>query len=361
MTLPRLSILVPLLLVPLLVRASDEVAVSADPLRDAVEAAMVRDRLPGVAVAVVRDGRLVRAEGYGIANLELGVPVRPATVFKIASMSKQFCAAVILQLADEGRLHLEDRIRRHIPDAPESWETVKIRHLLSHTSGIRNCTDLSEFSFRTEYTREAFLRMMSAHPLDFEPGSRYSYSNSGYAVLTMLVRAICGRPLAEEVKDRILRPAGMEATSYFRYQELVPNRANGYTWSNGAFQNMLGLRPELLDGSGGMLTNVLDLAKWDAALAGERPLPQAIKSLMWTPHRLNDGKEHGYGFGWNLGTFQGKRRISHTGSTQGFTSAILRLPEDRLTVIVLRNSTGGSSLTMAQEIASMVLDGRIEG
>lgn len=318
----------------------------ADAVDDYIRGRMAEDHLPGVALAIVRDGKIVKAAGYGVANLETGTPVAPDTVFRIASMSKQFCAAAVLLLEKENKLRLDDSVRTYLPDAPASWQPVTLRHLLTHTSGIANVTEQPDFHFDREYDEKRLLTFLAAKPLVSAPGEKFHYSNSNYAILGWVVHRVSGEPLAKFVQERIFAPLGMAASGYPRWPDLVPHRANGYRWDRDHYRNAWPNRPTGMDGSGAIMTDVLDLAKWDAALNADLPLGGDLKRQMWTSMTLNDGKKTGYGFGWYVKPGE----EHHTGETSGFTSAILRDTRDRLTVVLLRNAQAPGALPMAREV-----------
>lgn len=319
----------------------------ADGIDDTIKAAMAKDHLPGVAVGVIKDGKLLVSRAYGLANLETNTPVTTETVFRIASMSKQFCAASILMLQAEGKLSIEDPVSKYIDGAPESWKDIKLRHLLGHQSGIHELNDTKGYDFRDDYTQAQLLSLMKAMPLDFAPGDKFSYSNSNYCILGWIVEKVSGLSLAEFARTRIFVPTGMTHTSYFREEDVIPNRANAYRWSTDHYTNGWPERSAAADGSGAVLTTLGDWAKWDAALNALIPVSFDVQRQMGTAGTLNDGKRSSYGFGWYD---DGGGKVHHTGSTYGFTSAFIRDPARRLTVVVFRNSNGGNSLQMAKDV-----------
>ncbi len=323
------------------------IAAKADPIDDLIKASMAKDHIPGVAVGIIRDGKLLTERAYGIANLETNTPVTTETVFRIASMSKQFCAASILMLQSEGKLSIDDPISKYVEGTPESWSKVTLRHLLGHQSGIHDILDVKGFSFEGRYTQKSILNLLKPLPLDFAPGEKFSYSNSGYYLLGWVVEKVSGQPLADFARERLFKPAGMEKTSYFRVGDIVPNRAAGYYWSTDHYENAWPTRPAIGDGSGAVLTTLGDWAKWDVALDVGAPLSKTLQAAMATGGTFNNGTKSKYGFGWYD---DGGGAVHHTGSTHGFTSAFIRDPKRHLTVVVLRNSGAGASLKMAQDI-----------
>jgi CubicO group peptidase (beta-lactamase class C family) len=312
------------------------VRVCADRVDDYVRAQMSRRHIPGLALAVVRDGRIIRTRGYGLASVELGAPVTPETVFEIGSVSKQITAAAVMLLVEEGRVGLDERISKYLPETPEAWSGVTVRHLLTHTSGIKNYTGLHGFELTERLSREDFIRNISKHPQNFAPGDRWSYGNTAYNLLGFIIEAASGKGYWQFVGERIFRPLGMKATTDRDPRYIIKNRANGYEWQQGA---LAGRDYDLTDvfSAGAVVSTVLDLAKWDAALSGARLLKRESLEQIWTPVRLSDGSTYPYGFGWYIENFRGHTRLRHNGQTAGFAASIARYTDERLTFIVLTN------------------------
>lgn len=308
----------------------------ADAVDDYVREQMRRRHVPGLALAVVRDGKLVKARGYGLASVELNVPVTPETVFEIGSVTKQITAAAVMLLVEEGKVNLDDPVGKHLPGTPDAWARVTVRHLLTHTSGLKNYTGLKGFELTERLKREEFIRLVAAHPPAFAPGDAHSYGNTNYSLLGYVVEAASGQPYWRFVAERIFRPLGMNATRDRDPHEVIPNRAEGYEWEGG---RLVGRDYDLTDvfAAGATVSTVLDLVKWDAALAGEKLLRRSSLEQVWTPTRLNDGRTHPYGLGWYVETLRGHGRVRHNGQTAGFAASIARYREDRVTVIVLTN------------------------
>ncbi|MCA1624790.1 MAG: beta-lactamase family protein [Acidobacteria bacterium] len=286
--------------------------------------------------AVVKHGRIVKAEGYGLANVELNVPATKETVFEIGSITKQITAAVVMLLVEEGKINTNEKIGRYLPSAPEAWNKVTVRHLLTHTSGVKSYTGLSGFELTKRLKRDEFIKAIGAYPLEFEPGERYIYSNSGYNLLGFIIESVSGKSYWDFLQERIFKPLGMNQTANRDPQFIVPNRADGYEWENG---KLVGRDYDLTDvfSAGAIVSTVVDLAKWDAALRGDTFLKKESKAQIWTPVVFNDGKLYPYGFGWNVTEFRGHKLVSHGGQTAGFAANISRYVDDDLTVIVLTN------------------------
>ncbi len=326
-----------------------------DEVDDFVRATMEKHNIPGIAIAVVRDGEPARVQGYGLANVELEVPVTPETIFQTASVGKQFTAAGILLLAEEGKLKLDDPLALHFPNAPATWHRITIRHLLTHTSGISDSSDDLYDELR-DYTEEEHLEISWKLPLEFAPGSQWSYCNTGYIILGILTSKLTDMHWSEFLKQRIFEPAGMTTARVISESDIVKNRADGYERTEeGELRNQEWVPPSdntLADGS--LYVTARDMVAWDAALRERRLLSEASYDAWWTPVSLGDGITFPYGFGWSLSEQRGRRLIEHGGSWQGFRAAIARYVEDKLTVVVLANAAGTPTEAIAHEIAGMV-------
>jgi CubicO group peptidase (beta-lactamase class C family) len=309
-----------------------------------VGAEMQEQRIPGMALAVLRDGKLLKAQGFGLANVELGVAVKPETVFQTGSVGKQFTATAVMMLVEEGKVGLDDKLSKYLAGTPEAWKDVTVRNLLTHTSGIADYTD-SEYTkagglinLRADYTETELYQKLIQLPLNFETGTKWKYSNTGYVLLGFLIHKVTGEFYGDFLQERIFRPSGMSATRIISEADIVPNRSNGYELVKGEIKNQEWVSATLnTTADGALYTNVVDLGKWDAALYTEKLLKRASFEQMWTPVRLKDGKTYPYGFGWFLNEANGHRLIEHDGAWQGFTMNISRYLDDRLTVIVMTN------------------------
>ncbi len=307
---------------------------------------MSENHLPGMAFGVMRDGKIVDHRVYGKANLETDTPVTKETVFRIASMSKQFAATAVMMLVREGKISLDARVGTYLADAQVEWAPVTIRHMLTHTSGI---PEPAGFQYGGTYNTGSYLALFKGKALTSEPGSVYAYNNHAYAALSLVVGAVAGKPMREFLRERIFSPLGMDRTYYFQMEEVIPGRANGYTFSGGRYINRFPLRPQVFDGSGGMLMTIGDYAKWDQALHGNTILDEATKKLMWTSFVLKGGKATNYGFGWSVSGAGDTLAVSHNGSTFGFTSRVKRHVKTRLTVVIFQNGAGQDGAINALE------------
>jgi D-alanyl-D-alanine carboxypeptidase len=328
----------------------------ADQVDDLVRDQMSRHPIPGLALEIIRDGKPVKIAAYGLADLEWKSPLTPETVFEIGSITKQFTASAIMLLAQEGKLSVDDKLSRHLKDTPEIWTNITLRHLLTHTSGIKNYTELDGFELSRHLTQAQFTRKIGAVPLDFPPGEKWSYCNSGFNLLGFVIENVSGQDYWQFMQQRIFGPLGMTNTTNRDPRRIIPSRAKGYeTDAAGHFINR---DSDLTDvfSAGAIVSTVGDLAKWNAALDAGQLLTPATEAAMWTPIRLNNGSTHDYGFGWYLSPLEGRRNIGHSGSTSGFSASFQRFPDDRLTVIVLTNSNEqGIGTKTAKAIALVYL------
>lgn len=323
------------------------VTVRADKVDDFVKAEMQKQRISGLSLAVVKEGKIIKAEGYGVANVEHDVPAKPETVYQIGSVSKQLIAAGIMLLMQEGKIDLDDKISKFLEGTPDTWKEITVRHLLTHTSGIvREAPGFDPFKVQPDAD---VIKTAYPLPLRFTPGEKWEYCNVGYFALAEIIRKVSGKAWGDYLSEHLFQPLGMNNTRTTTTTEIVPNRADGYVWREGKLRNadlFFALRP-----SGAFLSTVLDLAKWDAALYSDQMLKPATREQMWMPVKLNGGTSHPYGFGWELGAVGSHRRVSHSGSLPGFRATITRFVDDKLTVIVLTNADNANPGAIALGVA----------
>lgn len=323
----------------------------ADQVDDYVQAQMKQRRIPGLAVVIVQDGKAIKQAAYGLANVELQVPAKLETVFEIGSITKQFTAAAILLLAQEGKLSVDDKISKHLQGTPATWTNVTLRHLLTHTSGIKSYTGLNGFQIWRHLTQAQFIAAIGKEPMEFQPGDSWKYCNTGFNLLGYVIENVTGQDYWQFMRERIFGPLGMTATTRRLATLVITNRASGYEQTNHVWVNRDSDLTEIFS-AGAIASTVVDLAKWNAALDGESLLSAASKAQMWTPVKLNDGKTKTYGFGWNIVTTEGHKNIGHGGSTSGFSASIQRFPDDGLAVIILSNTDEEVGTTMAKKLAT---------
>jgi D-alanyl-D-alanine carboxypeptidase len=314
-------------------------SLGADGLDEFVGAELARRHIPGLALAVLRSGQPPLLRAYGLASLELAAPVTPDTAFDMASVTKPFTATAIMMLVTDGKLALDAPISRYVDGTPAAWAAIKVRHLLTHTSGIappRSFASLLKPAqpFLEDYTTRQMFEAATHDAVRFAPGERHVYRDTNYFLLGMIIERVSGERYGEFLARRIFRPLGMTSTTVPDSWQIVPRRASGYTLRDGAPARIrrdaqLELAPHT-----GLFSSAVDLAKFDAALDGGRVLPRAALEQMWTPAPLNDGSRWPYGFGWILGDRRGHRVVKHSGITG---VDYVKLPDDGLTVIALTN------------------------
>jgi len=327
---------------------------------DAIAKQMLTRPVAGISVAVARDGQVVIARGYGMANLEHSVAVTPETVFHIASISKNILAAVVLELVDEGKLQLDDDVTKYVPEAPTQGRHVTVRQLLSHTSGIYSFTSLPNAADneRLELTHDQVLGLIKDRPLDFEPGTRWRYDNSAFYLAGMVVERVTKQEYGAYVREHVFKPLGMSSASLCDARIVVPHLASGYEVDGGALVNAAFMTWKLPFAAGAVCATASDLLKWEAALDTGRVLTPSSLALMRTPTTLADGMKIDYGLGTRLGSLDGHRVLGHTGSGGGFRNVFESFPDDHLTIVILMNLGDAGSpppVAIAAEIARAAL------
>lgn len=337
--------------------------VSADPIDDFVRGQLESQKAPGIALLVMRHGAIVKEQGYGYSNLELRVPVTPDTLFQSGSTGKMFAAAGILLLAQDGKLNLDDRLAMYYPDAPAAWHRVSIRQLLTHTSGIKDYAEINsgDLDYRKDYTDDELLVAMQKLPFEFEPGTQWSYSNSGYLILGLLITKVTGKDYSDFLAERLFKPLGMQTTQLISERRVTPNRAAGYELDDhDVLVNQDWVAPGLnRTADGSLYFSLHDLAAWEKALEGRYFMREDSFATWWTAVRLSNGTRVPYGFGWRLSEQRGGPVVLHGGAWQGFRAAIVRYPEQQLAVMVLSNAAQVDATEIACEVAGLV-DARLE-
>jgi CubicO group peptidase (beta-lactamase class C family) len=314
---------------------------------------------PGCALAVVKDGNIVYKKGYGIANLELGVPISPESVFYIGSVSKQFVAMCIALLVDRGLISLDDDIRKFIPEIPDYGTPVTIRHLIHHSGGIRDYLELESIAgnpFGFYHEREVIDLISRQKELNFKPGEEYTYSNSGYFLLGVIIKKASGKSLREFADKNIFKPLGMKNSRFHDdFEELIENRATGYyRRGRSGYKNFVSTFDCV--GSGGLFTSVEDLYLWDQNFTHRKVGGKNVMELMHTQGMLNDGKKLDYAFGLQIGTYRGLKIVEHGGSLGGYRAEFLKFPEQRFSVIILSNLASVMPSGLARQVADLYLE-----
>jgi CubicO group peptidase (beta-lactamase class C family) len=326
-------------------------------------AEMRREDVPGVAVGIYNRGQILLAKGYGLANIELNVPVKAETIFQSGSVGKQFTSAAIMMLVEEGKIGLDDSIVKYFPNAPQSWQAIRVKNLLSHTSGLseyetnERAGPGGSFYIRLDFTEDELVNKIEALPIEFKPGEKWDYRNTNYVLLGAIIHKVTGSFYADYLRERIFKPLGMNSTRLISEADIIPNRSSGYEHKGETIQNQSWVAPTFNSTADGALYfNVLDVAKWDAALYGTKLLKQSSLDQTWTVFLLNDGNPNSanYGFGWEINSVNGHKQIDHGGAWQGFRCHILRYPDDSISVVVLANVDSARPEQFAHVIAGIV-------
>jgi CubicO group peptidase (beta-lactamase class C family) len=309
-------------------------------------------------VAVIKDGTVALAKGYGLSDVEKSIKATEQTVYQLASVTKQFTSAAVLLLVEDGKLSLDGKITEILPGLPAAWAPVTVRHLLTHTSGIKSYTDVfgeKKILDSQVFTADQILALVKDAPLISTPGEKYAYCNTGYYLLGMIAEKASGTPYGTFLADRIFKPLGMTATALDDFGDARPIRAKGYATSNGQTKPAEHTHPTQPFAAGALVSTVVDLVKWDAALTARKLLKPASYESLWTPMRLADGKPSPYAMGWQVDPYRGHTRHAHGGGISGFSTFIARFPDDKLTVIALVNQGGGAAGALVNGIAEIYL------
>jgi D-alanyl-D-alanine carboxypeptidase len=335
----------------LLALSAVEARAQADKVDEYIEAEMRKQHIPGLSLAVVQNGRVVKTKGYGLANMELNVRATPSTVYQIQSITKSFVASGIMLLVEDGKIGLDDKITNYLGGLPAAWNGVTVRQMLTHTSGIPSFVQdqgggapIVAFAQKTD-SSEQIIRWAAARPLKFAPGEGRRYSSTGYHLLGMIIEKVSGKRWGQFLNERIFAPLGMRSTRVFSHFDLIPNRANGYNHFGDVPVNGLTFTPAIMESAaGGLVSTVEDMTKWEMALERGTILKPSTFAQMAVPIKLkNDSVEKAYngprfGLGWDVQTYQGHRIVGHSGDhVTGFTANFSRFPDDKLAVIVLTN------------------------
>lgn len=302
-------------------------------------------------ILIARNGSTIFSKGYGMANIELNVPNSPKTVFKIASLTKQFTAMAIMQLQERGKLNVNDAICKYLEDCPKIWHPITIRQLLTHTSGIPNFSSLPDWDEKLSiqpYTQADFVKIFRDLPLLFSPGENFKYSNSGYYLLGLIIEKTSGKSFESYLRENIFAPLGMKNTSLYNPRPLIPNMATGYYWSLNSFVNAPYHNSTSSFANGGLISTTEDLLLWEQALYTEKFVTRKSLDEIFTPNKKD------YGYGWIIEKKFNRKSFYHSGSFNGFSSFILRFPDDKVAIIILSNSDETSATKAAMNLAAIV-------
>lgn len=313
---------------------------------------------PGCALAIVKEGEVIYKRGYGMANLENNVPINPQSVFYIGSVSKQFVTMCIALLAQEERLSLDDNVRKYIPELPDYGSPITIRHLIHHTSGIRDyltLEDIAGIPFGFYHEEDVLELIVRQKELNFKPGDEYLYSNSGYFLLSVIIHRASGKTLRQYAQEKIFDPLGMKNSRFHdNYQELIKNRASGYlAQGGGRYKNFISTFDCV--GSGGLFTSVEDLYLWDQNFYHHKAGGKEVYDLMHTVGTLNSGIKLDYAFALNIKRYRGLKTVDHGGALGGYKSALIRFPEQNFSVICLSNLNSFNPTRLSLRVANVYL------
>ncbi len=327
----------------------------ADAVDDYVKAEMARQHVPGLSLGIMRDGKLVEKRAYGFADLELNVPATADDAYEIGSITKSFTAIAAMTLVEEGKLSLDDPVSKYIPEAPEAWKPITLRHLLYQNSGLKDYALIDGIGLADEYNRAKWMGEMTKLPLDFTPGLTWAYSNSNYALLGWVIEKAAGKPYPEFVTERLLKPAGMTKTVFGDAYQIIPRRSHGHYYMQ---NTQLRARPggTSIASDGSLISTVEDMAKWDTAVATGKFLSPAGWKTVWTPGKLASGRERAYGMGWNLTYPVGGAApyVGHGGNSAGYSAGYARYPQKGISVVVLCNLYPIGGELMAKKIAEIL-------
>lgn len=317
---------------------------------------MERRQIPGLALAVVADGRIDFAKGYGFADLELREPVRGDTPFLVASITKMFTAVATMMLVEDGKIRLDAPAGDYLEDLPAHWRPVTVRQLLSHTAGLNSFSEhevapCGAGPDESAYTQQDLIAEVACLPLDFEPGTDWAYSDTGYFVLGLLIERASGLPYEDFLRRRIFAPLGMTSTRLMGPAGVEDDRATGYARVDGRLERGPDLSPVVEGPSGGLVSTVIDLAKFDGALASGELLPSSVLDTMWQPVPVGKAR---YGLGFGLRPVGGRRQVGHTGGGPAAATSFARFLDDGFTVIVLTNAS--QSPGTIQELVAGIAD-----
>jgi D-alanyl-D-alanine carboxypeptidase len=312
---------------------------------------------PGAAVIVVKNGKTILRKGQGMANLELEVPIEPDMVFRLGSITKQFTAIAILMLAEQGKLALDDSITKFLPDYPTHGHLITIEFLLTHTSGIKNYTDIPEWQplLRKDFSVQELIDFFKYQPMQFAPRTQWEYSNSGYILLGAIIEKVSGATYEQFIQQNIFGPLGMKQSYYDCPLRVTPRRVAGYAKGSEGYTNAVYLSMTQPYAAGSLSSTVDDLAIWDAALYTEKLLKQETLRQAFIPYRLKGGSSISYGYGWGISEYEGHRLIEHGGGIPGFSTQAIRIPNARVFVAVLTNNEGISPELLAFKIATSAI------
>ncbi|MDT0627945.1 serine hydrolase [Alteromonas sp. W364] len=324
---------------------------------DALLSEQYQSDQPGAAALVAIDGEVVYEKGFGLANIELNVPIKPEMVFEIGSITKQFTAVAILMLVEEGKLSLDDEITKFLPHYPTKGHTITLHHLLTHTSGIKSYTSMESWTklWRQDLSPLELINIFKDEPMDFEPGEQFLYNNSAYFILGYVIEKASGLTYQDYIHKEIFEPVGMTSSYYGSAQTIIPNRASGYQQTDKII-NAEYLSMSQPYAAGSLMSTVHDLFKWNQAIRSNQLINQASTEKAFTNYELNNGEKVGYGYGWFLSEINGSSTKEHGGGIFGYVTNSIYLPEENVFVAVLSNTDFNGPGFVSTKMAAIAID-----
>lgn len=312
------------------------------------------DNAPGATFLISKNGSVIYKKAFGLANLELNVPMKTNNVFKIGSLTKQFTAISILMLIEKGKLNLDDEITKFIPDYPTNGNKITIHHLLTHTSGIKNYTKIKGLKAiaQKDLTPLELINFSKNESIDFVPGEKYKYNNSGYVILGYIIEKVTGQSYADFVEERIFKKLEMTSSQYASQREVIQNRVSGYQKKD-SYINRMDFSLTLAYSAGGLMSTVDDLFKWQEAIKNNLLVSKETTEKAFTNYTLNNGEHTNYGYGWHIKTINNNQTFEHGGATWGFKSMGVYFPDLDIYVIGLSNCLCNSPTKITREIAEL--------
>jgi CubicO group peptidase (beta-lactamase class C family) len=324
---------------------------------DAMLAAKYPADAPGITALVAKDGKVIYKNAFGLANLELQVPMNPENVFELGSITKQFTAVAILMLQEQGKLSVQDPITKFFPDYPTDGNEITVHHLLNHTSGIKSYTGMQSFqaNARKDMSPTEIIDFFKNEPMDFKTGEQWLYNNSGYIILGAIIEKVANMSYADYIEKNIFKPLGMRHSYYGSKTALIPNRAWGYQPTESGWRNADYLSMSLPYAAGSLMSNVEDMLIWQEALNDEKLLPKDKLAAAFVNTKLNNGKPTYYGYGWQVNEINNSPTVEHGGGIFGYNTYGIYLPKEDVYVIALCNSNGNSPTEVAIKMAAMAI------
>jgi len=318
-------------------------------ITDSLITTQFKQNEPGISVLIAQKGNIVYKKAFGSANVELNVAIQPDMIFRIGSITKQFTAIGVLQLVEQGKVSLQDSIQKYIKDFPSKGNTITIENLLTHTSGIPDYSDADTtkngYIERYDFTPKQIIKYFDYKPLEFKPGTKYNYSNSGYVLLAYLIEQVTGKTYQQYIKENVIDRAGLKHTLFAHEHTIVPNRVEGYTRDNGFFENREYQTASLAYGCGDLMSTTEDLYLWNKALLNYQLVSKEMLEKAFTPYKLKNGSNTTYGYGWFIDNTFGNKRIHHEGQVSGFSALETYYPEKDVYVSILTNQLSGEDKT----------------